>query len=43
MAYARQHPEHWYPHHERMERFRGVEAVVDRAEAFMVARYQMAR
>jgi len=43
MAHASQHPERWYPHHERMERFRGVEAGLDRAEAFIVARYQMAQ
>ena len=43
MVHASQHPEHWYPHHERMERFRGVEAGVDRAEAFIVARYKMAQ
>jgi LmbE family N-acetylglucosaminyl deacetylase len=43
MAHASQHPEHWYPHHERTDSFRGAEAGVDRAEAFIVARYQMAR
>ena len=43
MAHASQHPEHWYPHHERMEHFRGEEAGVDRAEAFVVAQHQMAQ
>jgi LmbE family N-acetylglucosaminyl deacetylase len=43
MAHVSQHPEQWYPHHERMERFRGMEAGVDRAEAFIIAQYQTAR
>jgi len=43
MAHASQHPVHWYPHHARMDCFRGIEAGVDQAEAFVVAQHQMAR
>ena len=42
MAYVVSGVEHWYPLHERMESFRGIEARVDRAEAFVVAQYRMA-
>src|SRR5439155_16134082 len=33
-AHKSQNPAEWYPHHERMEEFRGAEAGVSVAEAF---------
>lgn len=35
MAHASQEPEKWYPAHERMSRFRGMEHGVENAEAFI--------
>lgn len=34
-AHRSQDPDRWYPHHEHMERFRGYEAGVEAAEAFV--------
>jgi LmbE family N-acetylglucosaminyl deacetylase len=34
-AHASQKPDEWYPAHERMSRFRGMEAGVEHAEAFI--------
>jgi LmbE family N-acetylglucosaminyl deacetylase len=35
MAHTSQHPEEWYPRHERMSRFRGMEHGCENAEAFV--------